>query len=474
MVAIKTRKGSETLIEQGALDEFRSGLGGETLTPEDAAYGEVREIWNAMIDSRPALIARCLDADDVVHSVKFARANDLLISVRGAGHNIAGSSLADGGLLIDLSQMAAVEINAEAKTARVEPGATLGDVDAATQTFGLATPTGINSTTGIAGLTLGGGFGWLSRSYGLTIDNLLSADVVMAGGELVTTSESNHPDLFWGIRGGGGNFGIVTLFEYRLHEVGPELLSGLIVHDAGDAVAALEFYREFAAQAPDELATWVVMRKAPPLPFLDEAVHGTDVVLFALLYNGDIADGEEAVSSLRAFGSPVGEHIGPTPYVDWQQAFDPLLTPGARNYWKSHNFGELSDQTINILVAYAHDLPSGFSGIFIDQMGGETSRIAGDATAYVGRDAAFVLNVHARWEDPADDDRCVAWAREFFDATLPGAIDGAYVGFMTADESGRVEAAYGANHERLVAVKDHYDPDNMFRLNQNIAPSGTR
>jgi len=216
------------------------------------------------------------------------------------------------------------------------------------------------------------------------------------------------------------------------------------------------------------------MRKAPPLPFLDEAVHGTDVVLFALLYNGDIADGEEAVSSLRAFGSPVGEHIGPTPYVDWQQAFDPLLTPGARNYWKSHNFGELSDQTINILVAYAHDLPSGFSEIFVAQMGGETSRIAADATAYVGRDAAFVLNVHTRWEDPADDDRCVAWAREFFDATLPGAIDGAYVNFMTADESGRVEAAYGANHERLVAVKDHYDPDNMFRLNQNIAPSGTR
>jgi hypothetical protein len=203
-------------------------------------------------------------------------------------------------------------------------------------------------------------------------------------------------------------------------------------------------------------------------------VHGTDVVLFALLYNGDIADGEEAVASLRAFGSPVGEHIGPTPYVDWQQAFDPLLTPGARNYWKSHNFGELSDQTINILVAYAQDLPSGFSEIFIAQMGGETSRIAADATAYVGRDAAFVLNVHTRWEDSADDDRCVAWAREFFDATLPGAIDGAYVNFMTADESGRVEAAYGANHERLVGVKDHYDPDNMFRLNQNIAPSGTR
>ncbi len=474
MVAIRTRTGGETLIEQAALDDFRSRLGGETLTPGDAAYGEVREIWNAMIDSSPALIARCRDADDVVHSVNFARANDLLISVRGAGHNIAGNSLVEGGLLIDLSQMTAVQVNEEAKTARVQPGATLGDVDAATQAVGLATPTGINSTTGIAGLTLGGGFGWLSRSYGMTIDNLLSADVVTAEGELVTASESNNPELFWGIRGGGGNFGIVTSFEYQLHEVGPELLSGFIVHDAGDALAALEFYREFAAGAPDELTTWVVMRKAPPLPFLDEAVHGTDVVVFALLYNGDIADGEEAIASLRAFGNPVGEHIGPNPYVGWQQAFDPLLTPGARNYWKSHNFGDLSEETIGILLGYAQDLPSGLSEILVAQMGGAINRIASDATAYVGRDAAFVLNVHTRWEDPADDERCIAWAREFFDATLPAAIGGAYVNFMTAEESNRVEAAYGANHERLVAVKDEYDPNNMFRLNQNIAPSSSQ
>ncbi len=474
MVTIKTRNGGETLIEQNALDEYQSGLGGETLTPEDTAYEEVREIWNAMIDSRPALIARCQDADDVVHSVNFARVNELLVSVRGAGHNIAGNSLVDGGFLIDLSQMTAVDVDEQAKTARVEPGATLGDVDAATQAFGLATPTGINSTTGIAGLTLGGGFGWLSRSYGLTIDNLLSADVVTAGGELVTVSESNHPDLFWGIRGGGGNFGIVTSFEYRLHEVGQELLSGLIVHDAGDALAALEFYREFAAGAPDELTTWVVMRKAPPLPFLDEAVHGTNVVIFALLYNGDMADGEKAIASLRAFGNPVGEHIGPNPYVGWQQAFDPLLTPGARNYWKSHNFGDLSDETIGILLGYAQDLPSDFSEIFVAQMGGATNRVTSDATAYVGRDAAFVLNVHTRWEDPADDERCIAWAREFFEATLPAAIAGAYVNFMTAEESDRVQAAYGANHERLVAVKDEYDPNNMFRLNQNIVPSGSR
>lgn len=272
--------------------------------------------------------------------------------------------------------------------------------------------------------------------------------------------------------GGGGNFGVVTSFEFQLHGVGPEVLSGLIVHDASDAEAALEFYREFAAQAPDALTTWVVMRKAPPLPFLDEATHGTDVVVFALMYNGDASEGEAVIAPLRAFGTPVGEHVGLNPYVGWQQAFDPLLTPGARNYWKSHNFGELSDDTVATLIRYAQNLPSGFSEIFIAQVGGATSSVASDATAYVGRDAGFVLNVHTRWEDAADDERCVAWAREFFDATLPFAIGGAYVNFMTAEESGRVEAAYGQNHERLVAVKDEYDRNNLFRFNQNIAPSG--
>jgi FAD/FMN-containing dehydrogenase len=471
MITIKTRGGNETVVDDSALGTFRSDFSGEILSAEDGTYAEVREIWNAMIDTRPALIARCLTADDVVRSINFARSHNLLFSVRGAGHNIAGNSLAEGGLLIDLSLMTGVEVDEAAKTARVQPGATLGDVDAVTQAFGLATPTGINSTTGIAGLTLGGGFGWLSRSYGMTIDNLLSADVVTADGELVTASATSHPNLFWGIRGGGGNFGIVTSFEFQLHDVGPEVLSGLIVHDAADAGAALEFYREFAAQAPDALTTWVVMRKAPPLPFLDESVHGTDVVIFALMYNGDIAEGEAVIAPLQAFGNPVGGAVGPNPYVGWQQAFDPLLTPGARNYWKSHNFGELSDDALATLTRYARDLPSGLSEIFIAQMGGATSSVPNDATAYVGRDAGFVLNVHTRWEDAADDDRCIAWARGFFDATLPYAIDGAYVNFMTAEEAGRVEAAYGGNHERLVAVKDEYDPGNVFRFNQNIAPS---
>jgi len=471
MITIKTSDGNEAIIDESTFGSFRSEFNGETLFRDDGSYEEVREIWNAMIDARPSLIARCLSAEDVVVAVRFATDNDLLFSVRGAGHNIAGNSLAEGGLLIDLSLMKTVEVDADARIARVQPGATLGDVDAATQAFGLATPTGINSTTGIAGLTLGGGFGWLSRSYGLTIDNLLSADVVTADGELVVASESSHPNLFWGIRGGGGNFGIVTSFEFKLHAVGPEVLSGLIVHDASDAGAALEFYREFAAQAPDSLTTWVVMRKAPPLPFLDEATHGTDVVVFAVMYNGDIAEGEAAIAPLRAFGTPVGEHVGPNPYASWQQAFDPLLTPGARNYWKSHNFGELSDDTVGTLIRYAQNLPSGFSEIFIAQMGGATSSVASDATAYVGREAAFVLNVHTRWEDAVDDGRCVAWAREFFDATLPYAVGGAYVNFMTAEESGRIAAAYGGNHERLVATKDEYDPDNVFKFNQNIAPS---
>lgn len=474
MIALKTTKGDTTSIEQSELDGFLSGFSGQTLTPADSNYQEVREIWNAMIDSEPALIARCRTTDDIVAAVKFARANELLISVRGAGHNIAGNSLVDGGFLIDLSEMTNVEVDEASRTAQVEPGATLADVDAATQAVGLVVPTGINSTTGIAGLTLGGGFGWLSRSLGLTIDSLLSAEIVTAEGEIVTASESSHPDLFWGIRGGGGNFGIVTSFEFQLHEVRAELLTGLVVHDASDAKAALEFYRSFAATAPDELTVWVVMRKAPPLPFLDESVHGTDVVVFALCYNGEIADGETAVAPLLTFGNPVGSHVGPTPYVGWQQAFDPLLTAGARNYWKSHNFDELSDKAIDLLLTYAGDLPTGFSEIFIAQVGGATSRVATEATAYVGRGAAFVLNVHTRWEEAADDERCVAWAREFFDATLSEAGGGAYVNFMTGDESARVQAAYGGNFERLVATKDTYDPNNIFRINQNIAPSGLR
>jgi len=406
-----------------------------------------------------------------VRCVNFARERDLLVAVRGAGHNIAGNAVCDGGLLIDLSQMKSVRVDPVKRVARVEPGVTLGELDNETQSFGLATPVGINSTTGVAGLTLGGGFGWLSRKHGLTVDNLISADVVTADGKLLHADAENNADLFWGIRGGGGNFGIVTSFEFRLHPVGPEVLSGLIVHPAADAPSVIRHYREFVAQAPEDLTCWLVLRKAPPLPFLSEEVHGTDVLVIAVCYLGDMQDGEKLLKPLRDFGKPHADVVGPHPFTAFQQAFDPLLTPGARNYWKSHNFPELGDEAIETLLRFAASLPSGQSEIFVAQMGGATNRVAPDATAYHHRDAAFVMNVHTRWEDEQDDEKCIAWAREFFEAMLPFATGGVYVNFMTEEETDRIAPAYGGNYQRLVELKDKYDPTNMFRLNQNIKPT---
>ncbi len=463
--------GGTTVLDRETVDAFAAGLRGEMLTPESDGYDEARSIWNAMIDRRPGLIVECAGAADVIRSVDFAREHRLLISVRGVGHNIAGNAVCDGGLMISLAKMTSVRIDPFAQTARVEPGVTLGEFDKEAQAFSLATPLGINSTTGIAGLTVGGGFGWLSRKYGLTADNLISADVVTASGDLLTVSDDDHEDLFWGIRGGGGNFGIVTSFEFQLHPVGPEVLAGLIVHPFENAKAVLEFYRKFTANAPDDLTTWVVMRKAPPLPFLPPEVHGTEVVVVAVLYAGETADGEKALAPLRAFGTPIADVVGPHPYVGWQQAFDPLLTPGARNYWKSHDFLELSDDVVDILIGAIGSLPSPHCEVFIAHMGGATSRVSPDATAYRHRDAEYIMNVHGRWEDASSDDRCIAWCRDLFEAATPYATGGVYVNFMTAEEGDRVQAAYGESYERLVALKNTYDPDNLFRLNQNIRPA---
>jgi FAD/FMN-containing dehydrogenase len=474
MAGLTMRKagGGEAVIVEDAVARLSAEFQGELVTPESGIYDETRAIWNAMIDRRPGLIARCADADDVAQAVKFGRENDLLVSVRGAGHNIAGNSVADGALMIDLSGLSAVVVDPSNRTARAQPGATLGDIDVATQAHGLALPVGINSTTGIAGLTLGGGFGWISRKYGLTIDSLVSADVVTATGERVTASASENADLFWGIRGGGGNFGIVTSFQFNVHPLGPDVLAGLIVHPFSDAADVLRQYREFVASAPDELTAWIVLRKAPPLPFLPEDVHGTEVLVIAALYAGDMADGERAMEGLRKIGNPIADAIAPHKFVDFQAAFDPLLTPGARNYWKSHDFAALSDEAIDLVIEYAGKLPTGQCEIFLAQLGAAVGRVSADATAYTHRDAEFVLNVHTRWDDPADDEKCVAWAREFFDRTAPFATGGVYVNFMPEDETDRVAAAYGSNYRRLVELKDKYDPDNFFSLNQNIRPNG--
>jgi FAD/FMN-containing dehydrogenase len=460
-----------TSLQAGKIGELKAGFQGELLLPSDGAYESARKIWNAMIDKRPAVIARCATTSDVVRGVNFARDNGLLLAIRGGGHNIAGNAICDDGLVIDLSKMKAARVDPAGRRVTIEAGATLADLDAATQAHGLATPVGINSTTGIAGLTLGGGFGWLSRKYGMTVDNLESAEVVTAAGEVVRASATEHPDLFWALRGGGGNFGVVTRFEFRLHPVGPNVLSGLIVYPISEVKSVLQQYRDFLARAPEDLTVWTVLRQAPPLPFLPEPVHGKEILALALIYAGDPKQGEPLIEPLRRFGTPLGEHVGVQPYVAWQQAFDPLLTAGARNYWKSHNFTTLQDGLFDAVIASLGKLPSPQCEIFIGALGGATTRPAPGATAYAHRDAQFVMNVHGRWEDPADDKRCIGWARDFFNASAPFASGGAYVNFMTADEGDRVRSAYGPSYDRLTQVKRKYDPDNLFRMNQNIAPA---
>ena len=452
------------------ITKLKNNLNGKVVLPEDPHYEEDRRIWNAMINKRPAAIVKCADADDVAPTIAFARENGLEISIRGAGHNIAGNSLCDGGITIDFSGMRNVRVDTVKKRAYVEPGATLGDFDKAVQAHGLTTPVGINSTTGIAGLTLGGGFGWLTRKYGLTIDNLVSAEVITADGKKITASGNSHPDLFWAIRGGGGNFGVVTRFEFTLYPVGPEILAGLIVFPFSQAKQVLLQYREFIKTMPLELNVWIVLRQAPPLPFLPENVHGKEVVVLPIFYVGEIAEGEKLIQPLRGFGNPHGEHIGPQPYTQWQQAFDGLLTPGARNYWKSHNFTELADGVLDLMIEYAGRLPTLQCEIFLGLLDGVSNDVSADATAYGPRDAKFAMNVHSRWDSETQDEKCITWAREFFKASAPYASKGAYVNFMTEEEGARVEAAYASNYDRLRQMKRLYDPDNFFHLNQNIKP----
>ena len=470
-VGLKTLDQNQHAIPADALDGLRAGLRGALCLPGEPGYDDARTIWNAMIDRRPAAIVRAAGAADVIRAVGFAREHRLVLAVRGGGHNIAGNAVCENGLMLDLSPMKSVRVNPAARTARVEPGVTLNEFDREAQAFGLATPLGINSTTGVAGITLGGGFGWISRKYGLSVDNLLSVDVVTADGTYLQASDTQNADLFWAVRGGGGNFAVATSFEFRLHPVGPEVLSGLIVHPFAQARELLEGYRRFVASAPDEVTAWVVLRKAPPLPFLPAEVHGKEILVFAVCAVGDMQKAEKAVAPLRALGKPIADVIGPHPFAGWQTAFDPLLTPGARNYWKSHDFKKLDDGFIRVLVDAVSRLPSPECEIFIGHLGGAINRIPASATAYPHRDVEFVMNLHTRWRDPAQDQECIAWTRKIFDAAAPFATGGVYVNFMPEDEAQRVQTgAYGANYARLAKLKARYDPANLFRMNQNIKP----
>jgi FAD/FMN-containing dehydrogenase len=470
-IEIRGLNGGTKAIDAETRDMLDGALRGYTAIQGEDGYEEARSIWNGMIDREPALVARALGTSDICTAVDFARDYGILMSVRAGGHQIAGLAVEDGAMMLDLSLMRSVHVDPVARTARVEAGALLADVDRETQLHGLALPVGVNSTTGVAGLTLGGGFGWITRKFGMTVDNLVSADVVTADGSILRASETENPDLFWAIRGGGGNFGVVSSFEFCLHRVGPEVLSGLIVHPIAEAPGLLKEFRAICDAAPDELTVWSVIRKAPPLPFLPEKWHGEEVLIFAACYSGDMKEGEAAMAGLRDLGSPIADVIGPHPFVGWQAAFDPLLAPGERNYWKSRDFIELTDRTVDAILKSIDALPDPQCEVFIAHVGGAMARIANDATAFPQRAAHFTMNVHTRWSEASKDEACIAWARDLFEKTAADSAASVYVNFMPDDEEGRLGDAYGGNLERLRSIKASYDPQNLFRLNHNIVPA---
>lgn len=470
MTMLKTLQGTELSVPEDAVSAFGAELRGGLFFDGSPEYDKGRTLWNAMVDRHPGMVIRARGASDVQKAVNFARINGLMIAVRSGGHQIAGHAVAEGAMLLDLSHMNSVRVNPTQKTVRVEPGATLGDVDHETQVYNLALPVGINSTTGISGLTLGGGFGWLTRKYGMTIDNLISVDIVTADGNLLIASADQYADLFWAVRGGGGNFGVATSFDFAVHEIGSEVLSGLVVHPLEAAPELLKEYRDIADTAPDEMTVWVVMRRAPPLPFLPEEWHGKPVLVFAACYTGDFAQGEQALARLRKLGKPIADVIGPHPYIGWQTAFDPLLTPGMRNYWKSHDFKGLPDNAIAALCGAIATLPDPNCEVFIAHVGGAMARVAVGETAYPERSSHFIMNVHTRWQDASGDAACVKWARALFDNMAPYSTGSAYINFMPEDEVDRVAGAYGANMHKLEQIKAKYDPGNLFRLNHNILP----
>jgi FAD/FMN-containing dehydrogenase len=463
------------VIGEASLGELEETLRGQLVRPADPRYDEARTVWNAAHDKHPALIVRCAGTADVMRAVEFARSEGLEVAVRGGAHSIAGFSTCDGGVVIDTSPMQGIRVDPTGRRVVAQPGLTWSAFDHETQAFGLAVTGGLVSSTGIAGLTLGGGFGWLLRKYGLACDNLLSADVVTADGQLVTASEQQHQDLFWALRGGGGNFGVVTSFEYRLHPVGPTVFAGPVFYAASDAASVLRGWRDLAATIPDELTTIANLLVAPPLPFLPESVHGQPVLAVIGLYAGAVEDGATAAQPLRTLGEPIADLMGPMPYVAMQSLLDPLWAPGAQNYFTSALLDRLDDSAIDTLLARHATGTAPVRELHLYQGGGAMGRVPAEATAYAHRDAAYVLEIIARspkrngFEDHAD------WARATQQAMGSWATGGGYVNFTSEPGQDKVKASYPPDtYARLVAVKDQYDPTNLFRLNQNIRPSGRR
>lgn len=450
-------------LGESVLAELRDDVRGQVVGPHDPDYDTARKVHNGMIDKRPAVVVYCTGVADVMTALRWGLDQGLPVAVRSGGHNVAGKAVCDDGIVIDLSRMKGMRVDPVRRVARAQAGLTWGEFDRETQAFGLATTGGAISTTGIAGLTLGGGIGWLQRKHGLACDNLLSADVVTADGRLLVANEHENPDLFWGLRGGGGNFGIVTSFEYRLHEVGP-VIAGPVLHELAAAKDAFEFYREFSAAAPDELFCEFDLA---PLP------DGHQVVALFMAYFGDAERGERLLAPVHEFGHPIEDMLGPLSYCELQQAFDADFPFGLKNYWKSSNIAELSDSAIDTIVDFMKGAPSTRPMVVIDQFGGAVARVPEDATAFGHRDAEYDLIIAAIWDDDAKEEAHIAWARSFWEAMQPFATESVYVNYLSDEGEERVRAAYGAKHfDRLVQLKRTYDPDNVFRNNQNISPDG--
>jgi FAD/FMN-containing dehydrogenase len=461
---------SEVGLDQAAFGGLDASFGGQLVRPDDPSYDEHRRVWNGSIDRSPALVARCSGVADVIAAVKFARQAGLPVAVRSGGHSFPGASVCDGGIVIDLSLMKGIRVDPEARTARAQAGVLWGELDRETQAFGLATTGGIVTHTGVAGLTLGGGIGWLQRKHGLTIDQLLSVDLITAEGEFARATETENPDLFWGVRGGGGNFGIVTEFEFRLHPLGPMVMAGPVFWPMEESPRVLRFYRDWIAEAPDELMTILVHRKAPPLPFVPKELHGELVVSVVSCFAGPVEEGEKVVRPLKAFGSPVLDACQPKPYVAHQAMFDPAFPHGRWYYMRACDVAELSDDVIDLTVDHSMRIRSPLTAFPIWQMGGAVGRVGDDETAFGGRGAGHTFNITSSTEAAEGFDEEREWARAFWSALEPHHTS-VYVNFLMDEGEERVREAYGTEkYDRLKQLKRRYDPDNFFRLNQNIPP----
>jgi FAD/FMN-containing dehydrogenase len=461
------------VIGEATLGELEGALRGRLVRPTDPDYDQARAVWNAAHDRRPALVIRCAGTTDVLRAVEFARSEGLEVAVRGGAHSIAGFSTTDGGVVIDLSPMQGIRVDPTARRAVAQPGLTWSAFDHETQAFGLAVTGGLVSSTGIAGFTLGGGLGWLLRKCGLTSDNLLSADMVSADGQLVTASEHEHPDLFWALRGGGGNFGVVTSLEYRLHPVGPLVYAGAVFYAGAAAAAVLRGWRDLAATMPDELTTLANILVAPPVPFLPEAAHGQPVVAILGVYAGSVEDGAKAAQPLRTLAEPLADLMGPMPYTAMQSLLDPLWQAGAHNYFTGALLDELGDEAIDTLLAQHGAGRAPVRELHLHHCGGAMARVPAAATAFAHRDAAYVLNIIARSPDAEGFTEHADWARATHRAMDPWSTGGGYVNFTSEPGQDKVRASYPPDtYARLAAVKDRYDPTNLFHLNQNVRPSG--